>query len=316
MIGIHPRRPRGFTLIELLVVIAIIAVLIGLLLPAVQKVREASARADCQNNLKQIGIALNAYVGVNKFFPYENTNDSDSVRCNWAAHIFPYIEQPFTAQDVGLPNMGVRNVAIPDTFVVKTYRCPSDDSTPISADGTKAMGNYLGVNAPNTDQRDFWNTNTGGVFVYMTHNTTNTNFNANSPSINRSGPPTTPASISDGLSNTLAVGERPAYPKIPQSGYCGAWVYSEMDSALGLPNTKQWCSTVDQTGKPCPGGNQWFGPGSSANYCDAQHYWSKHSGGGNWLFCDGSVHFLSYSIGTQVQAALATKAGNESVAIP
>jgi prepilin-type N-terminal cleavage/methylation domain-containing protein/prepilin-type processing-associated H-X9-DG protein len=312
---------KGFTLIELLVVIAIIAVLIGLLVPAVQKVREAGDRMSCTNNLKQIGIALHNYHDTYRQFPYENTNLSDSPRCNWLAHIFPYIEQPFRATNLGptttisgsvLPQPGIRNDAIGNTFVVKMYICPSDGKT-ISASGAFALGNYLGVNAPNTDQRDYWNTSTDGVFVYQCHNTVNVSISDPQAVVNTKGPPTTMARIKDGTSHTLMVGERPSYADLPGAGYCGAWVYSEQDSALGLPNTRQWCATMDQQGNPCPGGRQWFQPGTPGNYCDANHYWSLHPGGGNWLLCDGSVHFLSYNIGTSVQAALATKAGGEPV---
>jgi prepilin-type processing-associated H-X9-DG protein len=116
------------------------------------------------------------------------------------------------------------------------------------------------------------------------------------------------------------VGERPAMPNGNPPGvsgnasYCGAWVLSEVDSALGLPNTRQWCAIVDENGRNCPSGNQWFQPPvGTGSVCDANHYWSRHSGGGNWLFCDGSVRFLAYSIGTATQAALATKAGGETL---
>jgi prepilin-type N-terminal cleavage/methylation domain-containing protein/prepilin-type processing-associated H-X9-DG protein len=325
-----PRRQSGFTLIELLVVIAIIAILIGLLVPAVQKVREAAARIQCSNNLKQLGLALHSYHDVNKRFPYENFHISDSVRCNWIAHLFPYFEQKFTPQLLGPssswgitvnpgpktsppinapPGSFIRNVAVGNNYLVSILICPSDGPK-LTSDGSYAMGNYLGVNAPDTDQRDPWNSSLQGVFVYWGHFTDPGNQYSTRGQM--SGPvwgsATTIPSITDGTSNTLMVGERPSYPE-----YCGYWVYSEIDSAMGLPNSRQWCNNRDQFGKPCPGGPQWFRDGDVNNPCDGNHYWSLHTGGGNWLFCDGSVHFLSYSVGTALQRALATKNGGEVI---
>src|ERR1700678_2148631 len=122
---------RGFTLIELLVVIAIIAILIGLLLPAVQKVREAAARAKCENNLKQLGLAMHMYHDSNGYFPASFSKKPPQLQNNWwwLASLLPYVEQAPLYANLNTSTVAFGATSYTTGFVPPIFLCPSDPAS-------------------------------------------------------------------------------------------------------------------------------------------------------------------------------------------
>ncbi len=312
-------KRNGFTLIELLVVIAIIAILIGLLLPAVQKVREAANRILCQNNLKQMGLALIGYHDIYGYFPpaiAESVGNKPRLPkqwISWMGRTLRFVEQDnlaatmdaaFASQkDMPNPFLDPPHVGLATPLAL--YRCPADSrqyqATLVLEPGfqpiTVAFTGFLGVSGTNLRAKDgvlYWN------------------------SAVRIG------DITDGTSSTLLAGERP-----PSWDLVFGWWYAgagQLDQAGGLPNSGSLdvtlgsgefnLRTVDiPEMNACADGPFRFGPGTINNPCDQFHFWSLHSGGSNFLFADGSVHFLTYEA-ADILPALSTRAGGEVAQLP
>jgi prepilin-type N-terminal cleavage/methylation domain-containing protein/prepilin-type processing-associated H-X9-DG protein len=291
----HPLERVGFTLLELLIVIAIIAVLIGLLLPAVQKVRMAAVRAQCQNNLHQIGLALHSYQDENQSFPAgSRVSDPTYTYWSWMASLLPYVEQQSLWNEAQTFAMTVSNNGLgsPQNPAlgqpVRTWECPADarSSTTYQNWGlTVAFTSVLGNAGTDVQSLD-------GVLFQDSH--------------------VSSTQILDGASNTLMAGERPPSADL----YWGWWFCGEGYCRLGLADVTMgtrsagYVQYLEQSSE-CASANVGFVPGVVTNNCDQSHYWSMHDGGGNFLFADGSARFLTYQANS-ILPALGTRAGGET----
>lgn len=295
---------RAVTLIETLVVIAIVGVLLGLLLSAVQAVRNAAARLSCANKLRQIGVALHHYHDTQGSFPPGVTHpllrpelprlygpDLDPYPLlNWQARLLPFIEQDALwsqvqeayAKDQLHLDIPPHTAAL---IPVPLYQCPADSPRfrPfLPPNSNVASTSYLGVSGTELFRED-------GVFFLDSH--------IRLPE------------VLDGASHTLLVGERPPTLMPVRGRWYGGWGYwGTADAYLGVREVL----TGDLTG--CEFGPYHFVVGRVDNPCSAYHFWSLHSGGANFLFADGSVRFLPYAADA-VLPSLATRAGGEVASV-
>ena len=321
------RMRRGFTLIELLVVIAIIAILIGLLVPAVQKVREAASKAQCGNNLRQLGLAFHNCHDQNSKLPpalglFPGTQFQPGAAFgNGFFHVLSFIEADNLYKSANGTLLGVPNIYYPGnnnvySRPVKTFICPSDPSTDSSGGGTVTTNFTWGA----------------GCYAF------NALIVSKQNGINYTNPPTPngsgydpagaariPADITDGTSNTILIAEK--YARCTNSSFAeggGYWAYSAL-SRPALP------APMQPTPKPVypgfeitfftvfPGGGAAIGPASKfllqpspfAGNCDPTRASTAHAGGMNVVLADASVRNIATGITPNTWWFACTPSGGE-----
>jgi len=308
------QRRSGFTLIELLVVIAIIAILIGLLLPAIQKVREAAARAKCSNNFKQIGLALHGHNDSLNALPpgqYNNfySNDAPWIRGCWIQPTLPYMEQGnlFKIYETALLTNGNWALLCPNKdTLIPTLLCPSDGNSPKTNtfDGNTVNGvagtkqglhtNYVTCIGSALTASGL---QTNGVFYVKSKHTV--------------------ATISDGTSNTVFASEILVVPDTTTNDlrgrYCNTWYLNSSFTTAQPPNTTL-ADRVGYQGISTVRSPSTFVGTNTTTSLTGLYARSNHSNGVNALMGDGSVRFVTNSINAITWRAMGTREGGEVVA--
>jgi prepilin-type N-terminal cleavage/methylation domain-containing protein len=282
---------RGFTLVELLVVVAIVGALVALLLPAIQAARESSRRTECQNHLRQLGVAMALHANAKHAFPigclgyrgdFSVTPPVVARQISWNIHLLPYLEENATweAIDLALPSYHADNKAI-GSLVIPVFLCPSTVETELqnSIGAWKGcaftdFGGLYGVEGTTRDREDFDAVQklvdeSLGVLIY--------------------DEPVSPKQITDGLSKTATIAESIAR-RVTESEWINGQNIFAQDEVTPInalrPDSNDESNAGNEIGSP-------------------------HPGGASIVSCDARVEFLSESIDQQVLNALLTKAGGD-----
>src|SRR5262249_53880538 len=327
-----------FTLVELLVVIAIIGILIGLLLPAVQKIREAANRIKCQNNLKQFGLACQNYHDTQMLFPPGGQIKGgwwDGAKGTWYTFTLPYMEQdiiwtlipsldvPFYDSISGTTGAPSLVLNLPNNIVPKVHylRCPSDGFL-----GDQPYFNYIGSLGPQCaigpcgdPYNPFQQYCNGAQFGwgYVTspdHGNTFTSSEVRGL-FNRLGAKISMASVTDGTSNTIMIGET-LVGQHDHLRYVSTW-YN--DYWAGFNCGASHCTTIVPINYRLTNPNDpWCDVpmGSPWNWNVSWGFRSNHTGGTNFVFVDGSVHFVSQSIDHKTYQLLGCRVDGQPASLP
>jgi prepilin-type N-terminal cleavage/methylation domain-containing protein/prepilin-type processing-associated H-X9-DG protein len=310
----------GFTLIELIVVMAIIGILAGLLLPAVQAAREASRRASCQNNLRQLGFALQHFEGVYKVFPASGWTTSGpgnpaGKHVGWRSLILPYIEQAGAQQlyDFSQHWWDGTNATVA-AVPIKTFQCPSVparlDVMSAAAHPPRPSMMFANPIAP-TDFEAIMGVQPASINAHLGSALYS---DSNRYSVMHRNSTTRMVDIRDGTSRTIMVVECGARPLVYRGGRAESSLsndqgigWADSEGAFSLDGAR-----VDGSAEGCgPAG----GCATAMNAKNDNEPFSFHPGGGNCLFADSHVDFVQESIDLRVFSALCTRNAREIVEV-
>ncbi len=282
------RIRAAFTLIEVIVVIGIVALLMGLLLPAVQAARESARRVSCSNNQRQVILALHSHETAHRCLPPTLSSKRENLMLFWQARVLPFLEQePLFVQVRREVRSGVHvYYNTHRTTIIPSLQCASNPDTGrlVKPDlgWTFAFTDYCGVGGSDRDngvfRLDISEVNRNGVFL---------------------------SQVTGGLSNTLIFGERP--PSDLDEGF-GAWIGGQRSEPASTYTNGSWSSFSTDLLRGCGDRTDLgFQRGIRGSRCDWTHHWSYHPEGAYFARADGSIEFVSYAIDKEVLAELASR---------